>query len=262
MEVLKVSKLDGKVALVTGAGSGMGRATALLFAQEGAKVAIADYAPTVGRETVRMIKKAGYEAIFIETDVSKAANAERMVKTTVETYGRIDILHNNAGIPGRRMVPTAETTEKEWDLVFDVNLKGVFLGSKYAIPVMLDQGGGVIINTASVAGIQASPNISAYCASKAGVILLTKAMALEYGKLNIRVNCICPSFVQTPFSEPLIPVDPEARQAFMRTQPMGRIGQPGEIAQAALYLASDDSAFVTGITLVVDGGWTAGRYMS
>ena len=257
-----MGKLDGKVALITGAGSGMGRTTALLFAKEGAKVAVADYAPIGGQETAGMIKESGGEAVFIEANVTKAADVERMVGMTVETYGRIDILHNNAGIPGRKMAPTAETTEKEWDLVINVNLKGVFLGSKYAIPVMLDKGGGVIINTASVAGILASPNISAYCASKAGVILLTKAMALEYGKRNIRVNCICPSFVQTPFSEPLIPVDPEARQAFMRTQPMGRVGQPEEIARAALYLASDDSTFVTGVALVVDGGWTAGRHMS
>ena len=256
-----MGKLDGKVALITGAGSGMGRAAALLFAKEGAKLAAADYDPAGGQETVRMIKEAGSEAIFIEADVSKAADVERMVMMTVEAYSRIDILYNNAGIPGRKMVPTAETTERDWDMVLDINLKGVFLGSKYAIPVMLDQGGGVIINTASVAGILASPNFSAYCASKAGVILLTKAMALEYGKRNIRVNCICPSFVQTPFTEPLMPVDPEAQQAFLRAQTLGRIGRPEEIAQAALYLASDDSTLVTGTALLVDGGWTAGKYL-
>lgn len=254
-----MGKLDGKVALITGAGSGMGRATALLFADEGAKVAVADYAPIGGQETVGMIKEVGGEAFFIETDVSKADDAKRMVGITVQTYGRIDVLYNNAGT-SQGMVLTAETTEEDWDRVIDVNLKGVFLGSKYVIPVMLDQSGGVIINTASVVGLLASAGLSAYCASKAGVILLTKTMALEYARRNIRVNCICPGAIETPMTAPMIPVDPEARPAAMLAQsPMGRMGQPKEIAKAALYLASDDSTFVTGTTLIVDGGWTAGR---
>jgi NAD(P)-dependent dehydrogenase (short-subunit alcohol dehydrogenase family) len=254
-----MGKLDGKIALITGAGSGMGQATALLFAKEGAKVGVIDYVPAGGQETVRMIREAGGKAIFIEADISKAADAERMIRTTVDTYGRIDILHNNAGI-SQRMVPMAEITEDEWNHIIDVNLKGVFLSSKYAIPVMLKQGGGVIINTASCAGIVGWAGLSAYSASKGGGILLTKTMALDYAGQNIRVNCICPGFIRTPMAERQLPKDPQAQQAvIMRIQPpMGRIGQPQEIAQAALYLASDDSSFVTGAVLVVDGGLIAG----
>jgi NAD(P)-dependent dehydrogenase (short-subunit alcohol dehydrogenase family) len=254
-----MGKLDGKVALITGAGSGMGQSTAFLFAREGAKVGVVDYAPEQGKETVEMIQESGNEAIFIEADISKADNAERMVQTTVDTYGRIDILHNNAGI-SQRMVPTAETTEEEWNRVIDVNLKGVFLGSKYTIPVMLDQGGGVIINTASASGLGGWAGLGAYSASKGGVVILTKTMALDYAGQNIRVNCICPGFIHTPMMDRQLPKDPQAKQAVTtRAQsPMGRIGRPQEIAQAALYLASDDSSFVTGAILVVDGGLIAG----
>jgi NAD(P)-dependent dehydrogenase (short-subunit alcohol dehydrogenase family) len=255
-EMLEMGKLDGKVALITGAGSGIGRATAVLFAKEGAKVAVVDYVPRGGRETVRMIKKAGGEAVFIEADVSKAADVERMVKTTVNKYGRIDILHNNAGITGR-IISMIEFTEDEWDSVLDTNLKGVFLGSKYAIPLMLDQGGGIIINTASTAGLLATRGMAAYSAAKAGLILLTKAMALEYGKQNIRVNCICAGGIQTPMTEPWMPAK-TSREIVVPGQPLERMGQPEEVARAALYLACDDSSFVTGSTLVVDGGWSAG----
>jgi NAD(P)-dependent dehydrogenase (short-subunit alcohol dehydrogenase family) len=175
-----------------------------------------------------------------------------MVKKTVDTYGRIDILYNNAGISGKYAF-TAETTEDEWDLILNINLKSVFLGSKYAIPVMLEQGGGVIVNTASTAALSGSPSLSAYSASKAGVVQLTKTMAMEYGKGNIRVNCICPGAVHTPMLE-ASPIPLTAGQAL----PIGRIGQPDDIARAALYLASDDSSFITGQALVVDGGFTAG----
>ena len=252
-----MGKLDGKVALITGAASGIGRASALLFVEEGAKVAVADYVPAQGQETVKMIKEAGAEAIFIEADVSKAADVERMVKTTVDTYGRIDILFNNAGIMGA-FAPTAKTTEEKWDLIVGINLKGVFLGSKYAIPVMLDQGGGVIVNTASTAGIEALPNLPAYSASKGGVILLTKAMAMEYGKKNIRVNCICPGGIRTPIAAASGIV---GEQSPLPGQPLRRIGEPEDVAQAALYLASDGSSYITGAALVVDGGWTSGRLL-
>jgi NAD(P)-dependent dehydrogenase (short-subunit alcohol dehydrogenase family) len=249
-----MGKLDGKVALITGAGSGIGRATALLFAKEGSRVAVADYVPAGGEETVSMIKETGGEAIFIEVDVSKASDVERMVKAAVDKYGRIDILHNNAGITPPT-APTADTTEENWDSVINANLKGVFLGSKYVIPVMIKQGGGVIINTASGGGLVGTPGLSAYGASKGGVIQLTKAMALEYAKQNIRVNSICPGAVRTPMSK-AHQADIARRQAFTRPfrVPLGRMGQPEEIAKAALYLACDDSSYVTGAVLVVDGG--------
>jgi NAD(P)-dependent dehydrogenase (short-subunit alcohol dehydrogenase family) len=246
-----MGKLEGKVALVTGAGSGIGRATALLFAKEGAKVAVADCAPVGGQEAVRMIEEDGGEAVFIGADVSKAADVERMVKTVVDTYGRIDILYNNVGID-TAFGYTAEKTEEDWDIVLDTNLKSVFLCSKYAIPVMLNSGGGVVINTASVSGTGGVPGTSAYCVSKAGVIVLTKTMALEYAKQNIRVNCICPGVIRTPTSEPWL------SRIQVDRLPQRRVGQPEEIARAALYLASDDSSYVTGECLAVDGGWRAG----
>jgi len=251
-----MGKLDGKVALITGAASGIGRASALLFAKEGAKVAVIDYAPEGGRETAEMIKEAGGEATFIEADVSKAADAERMVKATVDTYGRIDILFNNAGIMGT-FGSTEKTTEEKWDLIMNINLKGIFLGSKYAIPVMLNQGGGVIINTGSFVGIDALTRLAAYTASKAGVIGLSKAMAMEYGGRKIRVNCICPGGIHTPMTAPAGSGEPP----ILPGQPIRRQGQPEDVAHAALYLASDDSSYVTGAILTVDGGYTSGRVM-
>jgi len=250
-EVLKMGKLDGKVALITGAGSGIGRASALLFAEEGAKVAVADYVPAGGQETVKMIKEAGGEAIFIEVDVSKAADVENMVRTAVDTYGRIDILYNNAGIMGTEAA-TAEATEEDWDLVLDTNLKGVFLASKYAIPVMLSGGGGAIVNTASITGFIGSARLAAYGASKGGVVQLTKTMALEYADQNIRVNCICPGMIETTMTET------EGLTSRTKFIPQKRAGRPEDVARAALYLASEDSAYVTASSLVVDGGWTAG----
>ena len=252
-----MGKLDGKVALITGAASGMGRATAMLFAGEGAKVAIADCVEEGGLETVQKIKQEAGEAIFINVDVAKAAEVEQMVGKAVGEYGRVDVLFNNAGVAGKT-IRTAEYTEEEWDQVLSVNLKGVFLGSKYIVPVMLSQGGGVIVNTASTGGMVGLPFMPAYCASKAGVILLTKTMAMEYGGDNIRVNCICPGAIHTAMTEPWLPADPAARQAHMQANLLGRWGRPEDIAAAALYLASDDAAYLTGVALVVDGGWTAG----
>jgi len=249
-----MGKLDGKVALITGAGSGIGRATAILFAREGAKVAVADCIPKGGQETVAMIKEEGHEAIYIEVDVSRAADAERMVKSVVETYGRLDILHNNAGIY-QEATSVADLEEEEWDRVININLKGAFLGSKYAIPVMVGQGGGVIINTASTAGIVGN-SPPAYSASKGGVIQLTKSMALVQARQNIRVNCICPGATETPLSTHNLPVDAEAREAFAQMLPGGRWIQPEEVVQAALYLASDNSSSVIGAALVVDRGYT------
>jgi NAD(P)-dependent dehydrogenase (short-subunit alcohol dehydrogenase family) len=248
-----MGKLDGKVALITGAGSGIGRATALLFAKEGSKVVVADYVPAGGKETAEMIKTAGGEAIFLEIDVSKTADVQTMVKSTLDTYGGIDILYNNAGVLGGYLF-TADLSEEEFDRIIGINLKGVFLGLKHVIPVMIGRGGGVIINTASTAGLIGLPGQPAYCASKAAVIQLTKAAALEYADQNIRINCICPGGIETPLARMKEGEVPPFRQP----QPMRRMGGPEDIAWAALYLACDDSAYVTGIALTVDGGWTTG----
>lgn len=246
-------QLKDKVAVITGAGSGIGRATALLFAQEGAKVVVADYSDEGGEETVKQIEEKGGKATFVRVDVSQAADVQKMVKAATDKYGRLNILYNNAGIEGPS-APTGNLSEADWDRVLSVNLKGVFLGSKYAIPQMLKQGSGVIINTASIAGLVGFNNMPAYCASKGGVISLTKAMALEYAKNNIRVNCICPGVIRTPM---LNRTPSPAVEAMVKREPIGRFGEPEEIAQAALYLASDRSSFITGTALIVDGGWTA-----
>lgn len=248
-----MGRLDGKVALITGAGSGLGQASAVLFAEEGAKVAVVDIVPAGGQETVRMVKEAQGDAIFIEADVSKAAEVEKMTKMTVDKYGRIDILYNIAAVVGSGFVPMLETTEEDWDLINSVNLKSVFLSSKCAIPVMLNQGGGVILNTASNSALYPTWGLSAYCASKAGVILLTKTMALEYGEHNIRVNCLCPGGMLTPLAEKEMPSDPEIRQQMLKRWLM-----PRQVAQAALLLVSDDAGGVNGAVLVADGGGTAG----
>ena len=242
-----MGKLDGKVALVTGGGSGIGRATSVLFAQEGAKVAVADYVPAGGKETVKMITGAGGQAVFIEADVSRAADVKRMVNTTVDTYGRIDILYNNAGI--QKYALTADVSEEDWAKMLDTNLTSVFLASKYTIPYMLKQGGGVIISTASAQGFSGNIGTGPYTVAKAGIISLTKTMAAEYAKVNIRINCICPGVIDTAMGGPWIPM------VRMDLVPQGKAGKPEDIAKAALYLASDDSSYITGFPLVVDGGW-------
>jgi NAD(P)-dependent dehydrogenase (short-subunit alcohol dehydrogenase family) len=250
-----MDRLADKVALITGAGSGIGRATATLFAREGAEIMVADFVPQSGHETVRLIQEAGGQAAFVEADVSKSSDAQKMITSTVDTFGRLDILFNNAGIQGK-FTMTADLAEEVWDRVFATNVKGVFLGSKYAIPVMLKQGGGVIISTASVSGMMGLPGVAAYGASKAGVIQLTKTMALEYADRNIRVNCICPGTIMTGITAAAY--DPDNPPPFKQSQAMRRYGQAEEVAKVALYLASDDSSFVTGTCAVVDGGYTAG----
>lgn len=250
-----MGRLEGRVSLITGAGAGIGRATALLFAREGARVMVADFLPAGGQETVNQIREAGGEAAFVEADVSQSVDVQRMVNRTVETFGRLDILFNNAGIQGK-FTMTADVPEETWDRIFATDIKSVFLGSKYAIPVMLQQGGGVIISTASAAGVIGLPGTGPYGAAKAGIIQLTKIMALEYADRNIRVNCISPGTIMTAMSPGAI--DPENVPPFHQSQAMRRFAPPEEVATVALYLASNDSSFVTGANTVVDGGYTAG----
>jgi 3-oxoacyl-[acyl-carrier protein] reductase len=245
-------KLSGKVAIVTGSGSGMGQASALLFAQEGAKVVVADIDGKAARQTVQLIKKKGGEAVAVKADVSKASDAEKMIKTAVNSFGRLDILFNNAGYP---MVPTpVENVEEDlWDKIMAVNVKGIFLAVKYAVPVMRQQGGGAIISTASISGVRPRPGQSPYAASKAAAILLTKALAVELAPYKIRVNCINPTATETPML-PKLGATEEAKKGIISTIPLGRMAQPIDIAYAALYLVSDEASMVTGTALDVDGG--------
>jgi NAD(P)-dependent dehydrogenase (short-subunit alcohol dehydrogenase family) len=249
-------RLDGKIALITGGGSGIGRASALAFAREGAKVVVADVVVKGGEETVGMIKKAGGEAIFVKADVSKAAEVEAMVNEAIETYGRLDCAHNNAGIEGT-WVTTAEYTEENWDRVMAINLKGVWLCMKYEIPQMLKQGGGSIVNTASGAGLVGVPQASAYVASKHGVVGLTKAAALEYAKSGIRVNAVCPGVIRTPMLERVLSSQPRMAETITAMEPVGRMGTPEEIAEAVVWLCSEAASFVTGHAMAVDGGYVA-----
>jgi NAD(P)-dependent dehydrogenase (short-subunit alcohol dehydrogenase family) len=248
-------RLKDKVAIITGAASGIGKATAKLFAEHGAKVVVADIDKDGGSQTVTQIQNGGNEAIFVETDVTLKVDTEKMVAQTVETYGKLDILFNNAGIAMR--LPVAELPEADWHRCLDVNLTGVFLCAKAAIPAMQKNGGGSIINMSSIYGVVGADVRAAYVASKGGVTNLTRGMALDYAENNIRVNCICPGFVETPLVAGVIKT-PEEYQALADKHPMCRLGQPEEIAYGALYLASDESAFVTGIALPIDGGYTAG----
>lgn len=250
-------RLKDKVALITGSGSGIGRATAILFAKEGAKVAVADYVRNAGEETVEIIKNAGGEAFFISVDVSNANDVQKMIEETVNHYGKLDILFNNAGI--NIPAPITETTEELWDKIMNINLKGVFLGCKYAVPVMKKQGGGVIINTASIFAFAGFVNDSAYCASKGGVYAFTRALALEVAPFNIRVNCICPGTTLTPLVQGVwkkLGKPEERASATIQQIPLGRLGKPEDMANAALFLASDESSFVTGAAIIVDGGFT------
>jgi len=248
--------LEGKAVLVTGGGSGIGRATSLLLAKQGTKVMIADYVPEGALKTVAMIKEAGGTADCLASDVSVTKQVEMMVAKTVETYGRIDGAFNNAGIEGK-MAGTIDTSEENFDRTIAINLKGVWLCMKYEIPQMLKQGGGVIVNTASIAGLVGFEGLPAYNASKHGVVGLTKTAALEFAQKNIRVNCVCPGVIQTPMVARLMDSGNMNENDMRAGEPMGRFGQPHEIGEGVVWLLSDASSFVTGHSMVIDGGWIA-----
>ena len=254
-------RLSGKVAIITGAASGIGRAIALRFAQEGARVVVADWNPEGGEETVRMVVENGGEAVFVEADVSQEEAVKHMVEATVATFGRVDILCNNAAIQVFGTIP--ETSVADWHKVMDVNLKGVYLGCKYVIPHMIAQGGGSIVNTSSALGMVGDPDLPAYGATKGGILAMTAAMAQAHGRQNIRVNSICPGDVATPLVMEYFEHQPDPEGALRRVEgeyALGRIAQPEEIANVALFLASDESSFVTGTYIVVDGGLTSSCY--
>ena len=246
--------LQGRVALVTGGASGIGRATALAFAREGAKVAIADMNAPGSDETLHLIRERGGEAVFVRTDVTQAVEVKAMIDEVVKAYGRLDCAFNNAGTVGKPS-STAQCTEEDWDWAIDVNLKGVFLCLKYEIIYMLRQGHGAVVNAASVAGLIGVKNNVAYVASKHGVVGLTKASALECAQAGIRVNAVCPGFVRTP----ILGLDgtPEGESRYARLQPIGRLAQPEEVAEAVVWLCSDAASFVTGHAMSVDGGLAA-----
>ena len=249
--------LEGKIALVTGGSSGIGRAAALVFAREGAKVVIADIEVEGGEETLRMVKEAGGEAIFVKTDVSKREEVEALIKKVVETYGRLDCAFNNAGIEGPQHLPMLECPDEEFDHLLGVNLKGVWYCLKNEIAEMLRQGGGVIVNTSSAAGLKGWQNTAAYNATKHGVVGLTKAVALDYATAGIRVNAVCPGLVRTPMVDRLIGGNAEVEAAMEKGQPIGRFAKPEEIAEVAVWLCSDDASIITAVAMPVDGGLVA-----
>jgi len=247
------NSLVDKVALVTGGGSGIGRAAVLLFAREGAKVVVADVHAEGGNETVELVQQAGGEAIFVPCDVSKSTHVEALVDKCVQTYSRLDCAFNNAGILGE-LGKTADCSEENYDRLMAVNLKGVWLCMKYEIRQMLKQGAGVIVNTASNAGMRGQPEIPVYGATKAGIVQLTKTAALEYIRSGLRINCVNPSLIWTPMVERQAADDPGLVDRLTEEQKIGRLGKPEEIAEAVVWLCSDAASFVTGHPMNVDGG--------
>jgi NAD(P)-dependent dehydrogenase (short-subunit alcohol dehydrogenase family) len=250
-------ELAGKIALVTGGTSGIGRETAVLFAKAGAKVVIAGRREQEGQDAVELIRAAGGDSLYVKTDVSKASDVEALIQKTVEGFGRLDVAFNNAGIEGA-YAPIVRQSEENFDQTIEINLKGVWLCLKYEIRQMLKQGSaGAIVNMASVLGLVGSAGTSAYSASKHGVIGLTQSAALENAKKGIRVNAVCPGFVETPMSDRTLRV-PAARQFAVNCHPMGRLGKVAEIAEAVLWMCSDRASFMTGQVLSLDGGFLAG----
>jgi NAD(P)-dependent dehydrogenase (short-subunit alcohol dehydrogenase family) len=251
-------RLRKKTAIITGAGMGIGRACAIRFAEEGARVMLADIAREAGNDVVKEITTAGGEATFIEADIGRRDENKRVVEACLHTYGQLDILFCNAGITLPKTI--TESSDVEIDAVIDINLKGLIYASQYAIPQMLDQGGGTILFTASKTGLAAQKDSPVYCASKGAAVMLAKALALDYAKDNIRVNALCPGIIDTPMLQQFADAMPHSEATwneFADAQPMGRLGTPDECAEAALWLVSDQASFVTGIALPVDGGFTA-----
>jgi NAD(P)-dependent dehydrogenase (short-subunit alcohol dehydrogenase family) len=251
--------LEGKTAIITGGASGIGRATAFLLAREGASILIVDVNEAAGKQVEREISLSGGRGSFEVADVTRTADCRRAVQRGIEAFGGVSILFNNAGIIRRASI--IDTSEEDWDRVMSVNVKSIFLMSREVVPLMAQSGGGVIINTASGWGLTGGSKAAAYCASKGAVVLLTKAMAIDHGPQNIRVNCICPGDTDTAMLRNEAEQLGENTSEFLAgsaRRPLGRLGKPDEIAQAALYLASDASSFVTGTALVVDGGGLAG----
>ena len=250
--------LKDKVVIVTGGSQGIGRASALIFAREGAKVVVADVQAEGGEETVRMVKEAGGEAVFVQTDVSKEDQVKAMVAMTIEVYGKLDCAFNNAGVESENaLTPLIDCPVADFDRLISINLRGVFICLKYEIPEMLEAGGGAIVNTSSVAGLVGFQLSAPYVASKHGVVGLTKAAALDYATSNIRVNALCPGVTNTPMVDDLIGGNPEMEALIVGVHPMGRIASPEEMAQTAVWLCSDEASFVTGVALAVDGGLVA-----
>jgi len=248
-------KLENKIAIITGAGSGMGRAASILFAREGARIAAIDINGDAAEDTAKRIQAEGGNAFAMRADVSKAADTTAMVDDTDKRFGAPNILYNNAGIEGEGNF-LAQLSEDAFDRVIAINLRGVWLGMKAALPHMIKNGGGVIINTASIAGMVAVKGAAHYCASKAGVLALTRVAAMEYGRYNIRVNAICPGAIDTPMVARINEASGASPNSGSRTSFFGRVGKPEEIAKTALFLASVDSSFATGAPFIIDGGWT------
>jgi NAD(P)-dependent dehydrogenase (short-subunit alcohol dehydrogenase family) len=249
-------ELEGRVAIVTGGAAGIGRATALAFARDGAKVVVSDVNAGGGEETARLVRESGGEGIFVAADVSKTEDVERFVAAAVSEFGRIDCAFNNAGVEGEN-APTADCSEENWHRVLSINLRGIFLCMKHEIPQMLGQGGGVIVNMSSVAGLVGFSGLPAYVASKHGVIGLTKTAALEYATQGVRINAVCPGVIWTEMIERITGGDPALESQFTEMEPVKRMGRPEEIAEAVLWLCSDAASFVTGHAMVIDGGIVA-----